>query len=173
MWQGPCPGTGNDTGTAQQGSQAPPGSVRPGSYSLRVPLCSPVLLSLPPAPRTRAGVFWNADTDPCQSQLGEINMPGLKGPGAAGGSRAVTHGLPARHSRPCLGHPVPGQPMALPSLALHPPRQSRALCPPCRAPRAELWHPGDSRGCGTAVTLPAWCQVWLEPRGPHPARVCV
>lgn len=59
-------------------------------------------------------------------------MAGLKGPGAAGGSRAVTHGLPARHSRPCLGHPVPGQPVALPSLALHPPRQSRALCPPCR-----------------------------------------
>lgn len=28
MWQGPCPGTGDDIGTAHQGSQAPPGSVR-------------------------------------------------------------------------------------------------------------------------------------------------
>lgn len=40
-------------------------------------------------------------------------MPGLKGlraSGRGGGERAVTHGLPARHSRPSMGCHVPERP---------------------------------------------------------------
>lgn len=69
-------------------------------------------------------------------------MAGLKGPGAAGGSGAVTHGLPARHSRPCLGHPVPPWHCILPGRA--------GLCAPL-AMRLELSPgtlvtAGDSNG---------------------------
>lgn len=129
--------------------------TEPGSCSLRVPLCSPFLPSLPPAPRT-PGVFWNADTDPCQGQLAEINMPGLKGPRAAGGSGAVTHGLPARHSQPCWDTLCQGSPRLCPPWH-HPPGQSRAAVPLSRA-----LAPGDSWACGAAVALPAWCQVGVH-----------
>lgn len=78
-------------------------------------------------------------------------MPGLKGPRAAGGSGAVTHGLPARHS-------LPGTPCAraLPSL----PEQGSG------APLTVPWHPGDGRTCGAALALPARCLVWVE-QGVH------
>lgn len=137
----PCPGTGNDIGTAQQGSQAPPGSVRrqsqdpiPCGCHFAPPFSSPS--SCP----THTGVFWNVDTDPCQSQLGAINMPGLKGAGCE--SRAPCPALPGT---PCAGAAWGS---ALPGL----------WC----SPRRELWHPGDSRGCGAAMALPARCQVWVK-----------
>lgn len=65
-------------------------------------------------------------------------MPGLKGPRAAGGSGAVTHGLPARHTL-CQGSALPAR--------------AGLRCPPHRA--LAPWGRQDMWGsAGTASAVP-------------------
>lgn len=77
-----------------------------------VPLCSRLVPCFLPSmclclPVHTGSCVLHGDTDPCQSQLGEINTPGLKELRARGGGgsgwypRAPCPALPALHGTPC------------------------------------------------------------------------
>lgn len=105
---------GDGVGTALQCSRAAgPRCRRTGSAPallprgcLPAPPFSPPSFSSLPLPMHTGDCVLDGNMDPCQSQLGEINMPGLKGLRSLGRGGAVTHGLPAQLSLP-VGCGVP------------------------------------------------------------------
>lgn len=88
-------------------------------------------------PAHTGGCVLDGDMDPCQSQLAEINTPGLKGLRAPGGwgascdSRAPCPAIPALRGTPCAG-------------AAH--GHCLLPCPPCRA----------AQTASAPVPLPQW-----------------
>ena len=156
---GPARRGGTDPGSRQH--RSPGGAALLPLFSL--PSLPPCAVPSPlPRPAHRGDCVLDGDTDPCQSQLGEINTPGLKGlcaPG--GGERAVTHGLPARRSRPSMGRRVPEQPTgsARPGTACSQPEPgsgARLAVPHC-LPRPEPCRPGGTGGRGVEMAPPTCC----------------
>lgn len=185
-WQLGCRGKWRWRSTAvQQGSWVPLGggdASRQPAAPLPRGCCSAPPFSPPslppraapsPLPRpTRTGdCVLDGDTDPCQSQLGEINMPGLKGLRALGGGGewAVTHGLPARRS---VGHHVPEHPTgsARPGTACRwSERGSGAhLAVPRSLPQPQRRHPCPAGGCAAVLcTCMHGCILPADTRGLH------
>lgn len=132
------------------------GSAAPWGCRL-LPLPCSVCRSLP---THTGGCILDGDTDPCQGQLGEINMPGLKG------LRVARAGAGCDSRAPCLallafvGHGVPEQPRgsACPG----------TVCPACPgtvcSAAVSLCHSclslGQHWGHRAELALPARCAAW-------------
>lgn len=159
---GPAQQGGTDPGSRQHRSPGgaallPPSPLLP---SLRVPLPPRAAPSPLPRPAHTGDCVLDGDTDPCQSQLGEINTPGLKGLHAPGEGVGCDSRAPCPAVLASVGHHVPEQPMgsAHPGTACSQPEQAGAcLAVPHSLPRPEPCCPGGTGGCGAETAPPTCC----------------